>query len=151
MDDVTLGAMLTRRGMALLAGMMWMAVGVMLLTRSVFMVRDGLTEGTSAAKAFILVALGLVIGAAKGLFVLSKTAERHLRRIDTLPEPSPAWKVFPIYVIPLIAVMMGFGFWIKSLAHGGTIGWCTAGALYAGIGAALLGSALRYFKKKIPS
>ncbi|MGE4158055.1 MAG: hypothetical protein AB7F75_03035 [Planctomycetota bacterium] len=143
--------MLTRRGLAVFAGVMWTAVGLMLLTRSVFMVRDGLNGGTSPGKAFLLVGLGLVIGAAKGLFVLSKTADRHLRRIDTLPEPSPAWKVFPLYVIPLIGLMMGFGIWIRSLAKDGTIGWCSAGALYAGIGAALLGSALRYFKKKLPS
>ena len=130
---------------------MWVAVGLMLLIRSGFMVHDGLEGGTSTATAFAMVALGLVLGAAKGHFVLAKTADRHLRRIDTLPEPSPFWKVFPLYVIPLIGLMMGFGFWIKGLAKAGTIGWCTAGAIYAGIGAALLGSALRYFKKKLPS
>lgn len=144
---------LSRRGLAALAGLTWVGVGLMLLGRSVPMISQGLSEGTPLWKATLLVGLGLALGAAKGLFVLSKTADRHLRRIDTLPEPSPFWKVFPLYVIPLVAVMILFGRWVRSMAglESGMISWCSAGAIYAGIGAALLGSSLRYFKKKLPS
>ena len=83
-------------------------------------------------------------GLIKGKFVLSKTAHRNKNRIYKLDDPVRLQDIFskPIYF--LIPMMMGFGVLLRSYNEylGGYI---VVGAIYCGIGMALIVSSRVYW------
>ena len=105
------------------------------------------TEHRSAAMLWLAIGFGLAIGAAKGWFVLRRTAAKNLSRIGSLAEPTRPWQAFPPAFYPLIGLMVGLGVGIRLLArHGLPGGHVTALGVYVAIGAALLGSSLPYWR-----
>ena len=150
-----------------LAGSIWLIMGGVLLFRGALMVKGvwsldpeyvgGIDEPASHTALIIYILIGLVVGGAKGKFVLSKSAKRNCERIDRLDDPVKFYQVFPLKLIPLIGVMIGMGLGIRYLAaHNDAawnswITWAGCGAVYVGIGAALAASSLAYFKKKLES
>jgi len=129
---------LKTRHLITLAGILWVAIGTFLIVRGVAMYRLAMLEqhATQTALAFS-VAIGVCLGSAKGLFVLSKTARKNKTRIENLPHPVQAHHIFskPFYV--LIAGMMLLGFllrtWNEYLG-----GYIVVASIYCGIGMALL-------------
>jgi ferrochelatase len=132
---------MSRRSLERLAALVWIGVGLMLLVRGGRML---VAHGEAGGSPWGWLVGGVLLGAAKGRFVLSRSAARNRARIAALESPRP-WQVFAPRFWPLIAVMMGFGFGLRSLAEGGVLGWGLVGGLYAGIGAALLASSRAYF------
>jgi hypothetical protein len=143
-----MGIAVTRTSLARLAGSMWCVGALILLGRSVGLwnaARD--VEHHSAMALWLAIGLGIAIGAAKGRFVLSRTARRNLARIGGLPEPARPWHAFPWAFYPLIAAMVGMGVGIRMLArHGLPGGHVTALGVYIAIAAALIGSSLPYWR-----
>jgi len=144
---------MSRRALARIAGALWCVGSLALFTRSASLFRIARdTEQRSTAVLWLAIGAGLAIGAAKGWFVLRKTAARNLLRIGSLGEPTRPWQAFPPAFYPLIAVMIGMGVGIRMLAARGLPGGhLTALAVYVAIGAALLGSSMPYWRFTGPS
>jgi ferrochelatase len=126
------------------AGVIWLAVGVMLAVRGARMLEDA-----SALGRVLALALGLAIGVLKGRYVLSRTARRNRRRIRRLAAPR-AWNVFTWRFLVLIALMIALGKGMRELAEAGVWHWAPVAAVYLGIGAGLAVSALFYFRADPP-
>ena len=160
--DKQYNAAMKKSSLKTFAGIIWVAAGGMLLYRGADMLRGVWTldkkfvegvEATSHTLLIVYAVIGLLIGAAKGFFVLSKSAKRNSDRIDRIEGPVRPWQVFALKFIPLIAVMIGMGIGIRALAANPEVTWISwggCGAVYVGIGAALFASSLVYFKKKMP-
>ncbi|MGP0566535.1 hypothetical protein ACTRW9_05485 [Nitrospina sp. 32_T5] len=137
---------MTKNQLYTLAGSIWGLVGLFLLVRGIGMYFLAIeTQGSSQNAVFISLAAGLLIGAVKGKFVLTKTARRNKNRIDNLTPPLKFHHVYakPFYIF--IAAMMGLGFMLRALnEHLG--GYVVVAAIYCGVGMALMVSSLVYWR-----
>jgi|TARA_B110000467_G_C18293533_1_gene466378 hypothetical protein len=140
---------LNRSKLIQIAGGVWVAVGIFLIFRGVGLYQLALSEqGATTMGVAISVIFGLIIGGAKGKFVLAKTAKKNKTRINALEEPVNIGQVFakPFYIF--ILAMMGLGFLLRTYNEfiGGYI---VVGAVYCGIGAALAVASLVYWKSEV--
>jgi len=129
-----------------LAGTIWSLAGILLIYRAWKMYVLALeTQNASQQAIIISVVAGLVIGAAKGKFVLSKTARRNKSRIDQLEGPLKPHHVYakPFYFFILGMISLGIALRFYNEMIGGYI---VVGAIYVGIGIALCVSSLVYWK-----
>ena len=133
-----------------LAGSIWGLVGLFLIIRGVGMYQAALeTQNASQTALMISIAIAVVIGVAKGRFVLSKTARRNKSRIENIEEPLKVHHVYAKSFYFLIAGMILLG---VSLRHFNEYlgGYVVVGAIYCGIGLALMVSSLTYWKTETP-
>ena len=142
------------RGWVLLSGVIWFAIGAMLLYKGLRFISLGILQPTSICKSLssvlgsaqragtILVAFGLLIGFFKGRFVLSKTVRRVVARILSLPLPiRPSQVYHPAYYL-LIGAMLMLGLLFRYLP----IPIDLRGMIDVAIGSALVNGALLYFR-----
>ena len=136
-----------RQQLQTLAGIFWLAIGLLLTARGVFTLMAAQSGGASTQGLALAAGLGLVIGLAKGRFVLSKTARRNRDRIAALAEPVKPWQLFSMKFYPLILLMMGMGMAIRHffVKGGTTTAQLSYGGLLCGIGGALFVSAFAYW------
>lgn len=127
--------------MIFINGFLWVAVGVMLIIRGL-----PLFPETSSSTFLLALTLGLIIGGAKGLFVLSKTSTRNINRIQNLQDPIKYTAIFPVLLLILIPIMIGFGIALRHFIESIPGKGYTVGAIYVGIGAALVLSSIKYWK-----
>lgn len=127
-----------------IAGVIWVLVGGMLLTRSVPMIEAASVQSGWVTTIVSLI-LGAFLGAVKGRFVLSRTARRNRARIEELPHAF-IWNVFTRNTWLLVASMIGLGMLLRGGAAAGWFSWASIAAIYAGIGAAMLVSSWSYFR-----
>jgi hypothetical protein len=142
-----------KQNLQTMAGVFWLGIGLMLATRGVLMFLAASKMGASTQALALAAALGLIIGAAKGRFVLSKTARKNRDRIGELTEPVKPWQVFSVKFYPLIGLMMGGGIAIRHffVKDGSSTAQLSYGGVLCGIGGALFISAFAYwgaFEKK---
>ncbi len=126
------------------AGIIWVLVGGMLLTRSVPMIELA-SEQSGWSTTIVSLIVGAFVGAAKGRFVLGKTARRNRVRIEALTDAF-IWNVFTGKTWILVASMIGLGMLLRGGAAAGWFSWTAIAAIYAGIGAAMLVSSWMYFR-----
>ncbi len=123
--------MYSRRGLGWISGLIWLALGVFLLWRGVSLVvgaceveSDGfhpfvdalsLALGSVQKVALLLMSLGLILGYFKGRFVLTRTAERTIARINSLPKRARISQVYGRGSILLMVLMMGMGMTLRAL------------------------------------
>lgn len=151
--EIELDGAMKKEHLHTMAGVLWLGIGLMLATRGVFQFLAAQEMGAGAGAIALAAGLGLVIGFAKGRFVLSKTARKNKNRIAELPDPVKPWQVFSVKFYPLIAVMMGMGIGIRHffVKGGSATAQLSYGGLLCGIGGALFISAFVYwgaFEKK---
>ena len=134
---------LSQSSRALFGGIVWVLVGLSLAVRGTlpFGVNAFKSDATWAAIALVL---GLVLGAAKGYFVLKKTSVRNIARIASRPAPEPFWQISPPYLALLIPLMIGFGILLRKYV-GESHPQIVFGT-YVGIGAALMASSPPFFQ-----
>jgi hypothetical protein len=126
---------------AILAGVVWIAIGVFLILRG-WWHWEAFGDGSFPA---LPLAIGGIIGVAKGFFVIKKSAARMMTRIRAHPEPQWFWQMYPPYLYLLIPLMILFGWGLRHFFgedHPGVVL-----AVFAGIGAALLVSSLPFFRR----
>jgi hypothetical protein len=129
-------------------GILWVAIGFILAYRGFVMFPE-----TSSSTFFIALTLGAIIGAIKGYFVLGRTAKRNVKRISLLQKPIQYTSTIPIMLIVLIPIMIAFGVTLRKFQESIFGGAYTVGAVYVGIGSALIVASLNYWtsnlKKKV--
>lgn len=83
------------RQLKLLALGFWLAGGIVLTAQGFsFLEHLVLTQQTTFVALMLPVALALAVGLAKGRFVLSKTSQRNLARLDAMPD---TYKLVHVY------------------------------------------------------
>jgi hypothetical protein len=129
-----------------LAGSVWGLVGLFLIIRGAVMYQAALeTQNATQTALMISIAIAIVIGVAKGKFVLSKTARRNKSRIESIEGPLQVHHVYAKSFYFLIAGMILLG---VSLRHFNEYlgGYVVVAGIYCGIGLALVVSSLTYWK-----
>lgn len=133
-----------------LAGSIWGLVGLFLIIRGAVMYEAALdTQNATQTALMISIAIAVVIGVAKGKFVLSKTARRNKSRIESLEEPLKIHHVYAKSFYFLIAGMIALGVTLRTFNEY-LGGYVVVGAIYCGIGLALMVSSLTYWKTETP-
>ena len=129
-----------------LAGSVWGLVGLFLIIRGAVMYQAALeTQNATQTALMVSIAIAIIIGVAKGKFVLSKTARRNKSRIESLEGPLKVHHVYAKSFYFLIAGMILLG---VSLRHFNEYlgGYVVVAGIYCGIGLALMVSSLTYWK-----
>lgn len=149
---------MSHAALALLSGMVWMAVGCYLLPLGLKLLLgshetgsliDSLapTFGGAQQVALLLVALGLLIGYMKGRHVLGKSAAKGVERIKSLPNPSSVAKIYSPKYYLLLGGMVALGMSIKFFGVPNDI----RGFVDVAIGAALIQGSLVYIRFAVNS
>lgn len=90
----------------------------------------------------------LSVGLIKGKFILDKTANRVIERVETLAEPNPLKSVFQMFgakTIILILAMMGIGIVLRLAG----VSFEVRGLIYIAVGTALVWSCRRYWMASV--
>lgn len=139
---------MTHRFYIRMTGLFWFLMGAWLMYKGLKFVACGIFEregfatlfGSSRNGAALLISAGLFVGFLKGKFVLSKSAVRVSRHIQSLPLPIPFWKVYRLSYWILIGSMMALGMMLNFLP----VPIDLRGAIDIAIGAALFRGAFSY-------
>lgn len=137
------------------SGITWLAIGLCLFPLGIHFLLDasrdpngqhwvlsqfGALAGGLEQGALVLMALCLGVGFVKGRFVLTKSANRIVNRLKTLPDPVPVQKAYsPAYAI-LLGSMMGLGMLMRLCPID------IRGIVDVTIGAALITGSMAYFR-----
>jgi MFS superfamily sulfate permease-like transporter len=89
-----------------------------------------------------VIALSLVIGAAKGRFVLSKTSGKNIERIAAMTEPQKPVNVYSVKSWVMITLMVGIS--VALTVFNAPLIW--RGAVNLAVGMGLIMSSLNYLK-----
>ena len=129
-----------RRGLLLLAGLLWSGAGMLLISFAVRWLVD--LSGHPVLITVITVA-GIMFGAAISLFGFRRMARQNIQRILSMPEHSCifAFQKWQNYI--LIAFMMSLGIFMRRTHILSPIYMST---MYMGIGTALLSTSLLYYR-----
>ena len=133
-----------------LAGLIWTIVGCFLIYRGSGLYSLAVTEqNTSKETIIISLILGIVVGAIKGKFILSKTARRNRDRINQLSPPLKIHNIFSGPFYGFIAGMVALGFLLRAFnTYIG--GYVVVAAIYCGIGMALIAASYVYWENGHP-
>ncbi len=137
---------MSKNNLYTLAGSVWGLVGLFLVVRGAIMYQAALdTQNASQTALAVSIAVSVILGTAKGRFVLSKTARRNKSRIESIEEPLKIRhmyaKSFYFLIIGMIGLGIGLRMWNEYLG-----GYVVVAAIYCGIGLALMVSSLVYWK-----
>mgnify|MGYP001373881187 CR=1 FL=1 len=137
---------MSKNNLIYIAGSIWVIVGVFLIYRGLHLYQLAANEQHSTQTAVIIsVVVGLIIGAIKGRFVLSKTAQRNRTRIQNLEPPVKIHQVFAKPFYGFIFGMMLLGVLLRTMNEY-LGGYVVVAAIYCGVGAALIVSSFVYWK-----
>lgn len=137
-----------------LSGFLWFMIGVSLVYKGLHFITlaafqtDSLCFrwqkffGTAQQTATVLIAIGLLIGFIKGRFVLSKTVNRVVKRIVSLPLPIRLRDAYARSYWLLIAGMVALGMSFRFLP----LPIDVRGTIDLAIGSALINGAMLYFR-----
>ncbi len=145
-----------RRDIAVrLYGVVWLAVGLMLMFKGTPMVVKAATQpqlplisllkplvGSCEQAAMVLVVSGLLLGFIKGRTVLAKAARKSIERVKGFEVSFPMKKFFSARYVILLGIMMGLGFLLRVLKLPVDV----HGLIDVAIGSALIQGAMVYFR-----
>jgi len=131
--------------MVQVAGALWTAAGLILLVVGV-----RLLSGVGSRRVAVVAAVAIVLGAAKGWFVLRAVADRNIRRIENLPGPGAVWQIYLPGGWAFIAAMMLLGMTLRRLNGHYPTPWGpqALGSVDLAVGVALLTGASRYLTRQ---
>ena len=154
---------LSHKTMIFLSGLVWVAIGVFLLSLGIRFVLETIrhpvltqmpgcfsistffgrfvSDGTQVT--VLTITLSLLLGYFKGKKVLAKSAVRQIKRIESLPNPASIKYLYSKGYYFLIALMILLGVSMRFLP----ITLDTRGAIDITIGSALINGAMLYFRK----
>jgi hypothetical protein len=127
----------SRRTLLLIAGLVWIGVGVMLLTLAV-----GWLRMAPASHPYLLGGLGTLAALAIHHFGFLRVVDKNLDRIRPMQGKRCAFAFMSLKSYLMVALMMGMGF---ALRHS-PVPKPVLAVLYIGIGLALVLSSIRYLR-----
>ncbi len=144
------------KSLIILSGILWLAIGVFLLQLGLHLILDSLPTGADRpilrtlanlfgqyeSAAVALIAIALMIGFYKGRYVLSRSAQRVVRRLRSHPEPVALYKLYSWPYLALIMLMISLGMLMRFFGVSEEI----RGTIDVAIGAALIQGAMFYFR-----
>jgi len=152
---------LGHKALIIISGLVWFAVGTMLLTIGLDLLVKGsknerFFEGHSypvmdtiapymgglEQAALLIVALALIVGYFKGKFVLGKSAIKGIQRIRSFPNPTSLANIYSAKYYILLAAMVALGMSIKYMG----VPQDVRGGVDVAIGSALINGAILYFR-----
>lgn len=146
-----------RHGSAIiLSGVTWMGIGMFLMIKGFTLILVPMVSVSPAVvlpylckwlgdvqqAALLWVCLGLLIGFFKGRVVLKKSAERIMKRILSLPEPSDLTSIYPRSYLMLLGLMMSLGMVLKWIPIPSDV----KGLIDVAVGSALVNGSAFYFR-----
>lgn len=123
----------------ILSGAVWLMAGVYLFTLGVNLVMGNHVSLGDESVAAGIIAAALFIGWAKGKFILRKTCQKTLVRLNGLQDPVPFNQVFEKKYLLLIAIMMSLGIMMRFVDP------LLRGAVDVAIGTALIHGSMGFF------
>jgi len=151
---------LSHRSLLILSGLVWLAVGIFLLSFGLNLLFTSLSTPVQAGDHFslihffgqkvsgpsngfiVVVTIGLMVGFLKGRTVLKRTATKQVVNLRAHANPAKLTTVFNKRYLILIGLMMMLGMLLRYLP----IHMDVRGAIDVTIGAALINGASHYFK-----
>ncbi len=132
---------LGRFGWIVVSGVIWLIIGFFLLSMGLYLLilQPSLQ---SQEYAMVLVCLGLGLGFIKGRFILSKTAQKAVKKVLLISEPISILQVYPPIYLGLIISMMLLGIGLKWLEIASYI----RGVIDVAVGFALINASRVYFQ-----
>ncbi len=133
------------------SGGLWFAVGIMLMYKGLRLISDAQVDPGSLSMRMsessshvgnMIIFLALIVGFAKGRFVFSKTVQRVVSRIRSLPLPIRISEVYTKSYWILIGSMMMLGMVFRFLP----IPIDVRGFIDLAVGSALTNGAMLYFR-----
>jgi hypothetical protein len=119
----------------MLAALIWTVVGFFLSINGFFLI--------SMAERFWLVALGVVLGTAKGVFVLDRVARKNIKRILEFQDKACIGSVYSYKTWLLVIMMIVLGRFLRKTVLPGEV----VGVIYMAVGWGLmLSSRLMWLK-----
>lgn len=128
---------LGRLGWIVISGAVWCIVGGFLLSLGLY-----LLISSPQKNIMIFIPLSLALGLIKGHFILSKTAQKAVKRVLLISEPISFIQVYPPIYLGLIASMMLLGVGLKWLE----IAYYIRGVIDVAVGFALMNASTTYFR-----
>jgi hypothetical protein len=132
--DTTAPSRDTRRPQMLIAAGIWTGVGIMLFSIGLFWMQSGL----GWAIALLLAVPCVLVGMAKGHFLLDRVAQRSIARIRERGPSAPLWSFYGVRTWLLVALMMGTGIVLRMLFNVEHWRFFYLGFLYVIVGTALM-------------
>ncbi|MBI3508280.1 MAG: hypothetical protein HY069_01405 [Chlamydiia bacterium] len=145
---------MTHRQWIATAGFLWFLIGVLLTLKGIYWMGEAIestnslsfryqeTFGTVHQTATVFTSIALLIGWAKGRFVLFKTVRRVAQRILALQPPIALTQAFSKSYWFLIGGMMALGMGMKAISMPEDVRGC----IDLAVGTALLQGSLYYFR-----
>ncbi|PWU15453.1 MAG: hypothetical protein C5B45_02560 [Chlamydiae bacterium] len=132
---------LGRFGWIVVSGVIWLIIGGFLLSMGLYLL---ILQPSSQRQeyAMALVCLGLLLGFIKGCFILSKTAQKAVKKVLLISEPISILQVYPPIYLGLIVSMMLLGIGLKWLEIDSYI----RGVIDVAVGFALINTSKVYFQ-----
>lgn len=140
-----------------LSGLLWLLVGFYLMPLGIQFLIESAQDGgdrfyllnflhgmgvSLESSALVLIALGLAIGYGKSRAVLSKTVQKGVQHIRSLPVKASLTAVYTPKYLVLLAFMMGLGFSMKYFA----VPLDIRGLVDVAVASALINGAMMYFR-----
>jgi len=137
----------SKRTLNILAGVVWYAGGVALLRKAVSLLLEAHALRPDQEGPAVVVAVGLLLGAAKARFLFSRSCRRNLARIAELVDPK-VWQFFKPGFFVALAVMILSGALLSRLAQVNYPLLCAVAALDLTIAVALLSSSYVFWQRR---
>ncbi len=132
------------RALTVLSGVVWIVVGISLFNLGLkFLWADEFVNDLYFFPFWVL--LCLYIGFLKGRFVLTKSANRIVNRLVSLPQPIALWKVYSPTTWGLFLIMIAFSKGMQIY----DVSLFVRGSVDLIVGMALIKGSFFYFKKSI--
>lgn len=150
---------LTTRQWITASGITWFAIGSLLMVKGLKFITQAMVATESAPLierlarvagsvhqgALLIICISLFIGFIKGRMILSKTVQRIVSRLRSLPNPIPISHAYDRKYVILLSSMIALGMLFRFLP----IGLDIRGAIDVTIGSALINGSMLYFREAL--
>ncbi len=125
----------SRRAQMFIGAVVWTAAGIMLFSMGLFW----MTTGVYGWLVGLLAAIpAVLVGMAKGHFLLDRVSRRSILRIVDRGPEAPVWSFYGVKTWLLVGVMMGSGIGLRLLFNTEHWSFFYLGLLYVAVGVALV-------------
>ena len=135
------------RTLNVLAALVWCLGGVILLLKGGTLLAESASLFPGPAWPWVAAGAGLLLGAAKGRFLFSRSCRNNLARISSLRHPR-IWQFFSPGFFVLLFLMIIAGVFLSRWAHTSFPALIGVVVLDLAIGAALLASSRVFWQQK---